>query len=128
MDADKLSKIRKKCDDAQGGYSGVREVDYARDVAALLKELDLVTAAGELLGAMQVETAKQLTHQTEVTDLWKRDCEAAQMRVRDLEQDVQKIMDVTKQPDQLYGRPIVYTEESPMFKPEDVAIQKPGGG
>lgn len=40
IDPDKLDKIRHKCDQAQGGYSGANERDYYRDVSALLADRD----------------------------------------------------------------------------------------
>ena len=103
---DKLAKIRKKADDAQGGYSGVREIDYARDVAVLLRELDnckiafdsvmncsvdrkndfdLLTKQLQQLTAANNHLHEQLRISKEAQELWKRDCEEAQMQVRELE-------------------------------------------
>jgi hypothetical protein len=85
MDADKLAKIRKRAEDAQFGFSGVKEQDYARDVLALLAERDeLVAKSGDDLHR-EVKALQQLQAANERADLWKRDCEAAQLRVTELE-------------------------------------------
>ena len=83
MDADRLAKIRKKCDDAQSGYSGATERDYARDVAALLAELD-----GQAKEIKQHQDSCR--YLSETGDVWRRDCETAQARVAELERLIDK--------------------------------------
>ena len=130
MDADKLAKIRKQCDDAQGGYSGMRERDYARDVWALLGEYDkLMVVVFDLRNenSRLLELAEQQTEarlkDIEIADVWKRDCLAAQARVAELEQEMQKILDVSQKPNHLYGRPIV-KEGGFVMSPEAAKITK----
>jgi len=85
IDPVKLDKIRKKCEDASQNYAGIREHDYARDVAALLRHTDDLEKSIKLLAGDQDDVVSKLQQQVEIADLWKRDCEAAQVRVRELE-------------------------------------------
>jgi len=64
MDTEQLAKIRKRCDDATNNYAGIREHDYARDVAVLLKWIDDLLKTGDKLvvagDALKVENGRPL--------------------------------------------------------------------
>lgn len=86
LSQDDLDKMQHRAEQMATGYgTGNASQLYAKDVMALLADLKVALLVGKSLDLDFRDTIKRLQQQVEITDLWKRDCEAAQMRVAELE-------------------------------------------
>lgn len=114
----RLVDMSKRCESAEKQVTFVLDQDQMKGL----------TETAEQVVADNTRLAAQLQVAEERADLWKHDCEAAQVRVRELEQHLQTALTAPSN-DELAGQALAAEEPAPGFQfvpiPTSSAVQMP---